>query len=442
MSTSSRIPAPPRDPRLSIAVISPDRHRRIAATLALDACGNAQLFEFTEYPSSLDEVLQPRQRQFDVAMIDVVLIDMESDPERAVALLEQLCGGDAIVAMAFSGHADTELMLRSMRAGAREFFILPFNHDAIARALSRVAVRLQPPPPQRKADGRMHVFFGAKGGVGVTTLACNFAVALAEESGRRTLLIDLNFHLGDAALNLGIDARHSVIDALQDSARLDAKLLSTFLADHDSGLRVLAAPSQAPLSRPGDEDLGRLLAVARQQFDNVVVDAGKKINLRPMHLFDESTTAYLVTQVGIPELRNANRLITQFSADPPAQLEIVINRHQSRFLGLTDEHLNKALTRPVGWKVPNDFKAVKQMQSSATPLVHLDSPIAGVIRQMARAACGLVAAGQRESALDLVKAGLGLGRKAESKRLGPESVRPPAEQAGRAAGSSAGALSG
>ena len=74
------------------------------------------------------------------------------------------------------------------------------------------------------------------------------------------------------------------------------------------------------------------------------------------------------------------------------------------------------------------------------PLV--ESCIAGVIRQMARAACGLVAAGQRDSALDLVKAGLGLGRKAESKRLGPESVRPPAEQAGRAAGSSAGALSG
>ena len=260
-------------------------------------------------------------------------------------------------------------------------------------------------------------------------------------SGRSTLLIDLNFCLGDAALNLGIDARHSVMDALQDPARLDAKLLATFLAEHDSGLRVLAAPSRVPRSRPGDENLGRLLAVARQQFDNVVVDAGKKINLRPMHLFDESTTAYLVTQVGIPELRNANRLITQFSADLPDQLEIVINRHQSRFLGLTDEHLSKALTRPVAWKVPNDFRAVKQMQSSATPLVHLDSPIAGVIRQMARAACGPVAAGQWESARKLVKAGLGLGRKGEGKRLGPESVRPQAEQTGRSAGSRTGALS-
>lgn len=442
MSISSQIPTPPCDPRLSIAVISPDRHRRIAATLALDACGNAQLFEFTQYPSSQDEVLQLRERHFDVVAIDAVLIDVESDPERAVALVERLCSGDAIVAMVFSGHADADLMLRSMRAGAREFFILPFNYDTIARALSRVAVRPPPLPPERKSEGRMQVFFGAKGGVGVTTLASNFAVALAEESGRSTLLIDLNFHLGDAALNLGIDARHSVMDALQDSARLDAKLLSTFLADHDSGLSVLAAPSQVPPSRPGDEDLGRLLAVARQQFDNVVVDAGKKINLRDMHLFDESTTAYLVTQVGIPELRNANRLIAQFSTDPEAQLEIVINRHQSRFLGLTDEHLNKALTRPVGWKVPNDFKAVKQMQSSATPLVHLDSPIAGVIRQMARAACGLVAAGQRESARNLVKAGLGLGKKAEGKRLGPESVRPPAEQAGRAPSSRAGALSG
>jgi len=35
---------------------------------------------------------------------------------------------------------------------------------------------------------------------GTTTVACNFAVELAQESGRSTLLIDLDLPLGDAAL--------------------------------------------------------------------------------------------------------------------------------------------------------------------------------------------------------------------------------------------------
>jgi pilus assembly protein CpaE len=139
-----------------------------------------------------------------------------------------------------------------------------------------------------------------------------------------------------------------------------------------------------------EEAIGSLIAVARKQFHFVVVDAGKKIDLRQMNLFEESATAYLVTQAGIPELRNANRLITQFTTtDRCPTLEIVINRYQSRFLGITDEHLAKALNRPVRWKVPNDYKAVRQMQTSATPLVDQESPLAIAIREMAHTASGM-----------------------------------------------------
>jgi pilus assembly protein CpaE len=162
-----------------------------------------------------------------------------------------------------------------------------------------------------------------------------------------------------------------------------------FLVRHPSGLAVLAAPAELASTRISEEAIGSLIAVARRQFHFVVVDAGKKIDLRRMNLFEESATAYLVTQAGIPELRNANRMITQFSADRCPTLEIVINRYQSRFLGITDEHLAKALNRPVRWKVPNDYKAVRQMQTSATPLVDQESPLAIAIRAMAHSASGM-----------------------------------------------------
>ena len=94
---------------------------------------------------------------------------------------------------------------------------------------------------------------------------------------------------------------------------------------------------------------------------------------------------------GRPELRNSNRLISQFftatSVKTP-KLEIVINRYEPRALGVSDETITKALTRPANWKIPNDYAAVRQMQNTATPLALGDSPISRLVRQMAVSICG------------------------------------------------------
>ena len=126
--------------------------------------------------------------------------------------------------------------------------------------------------------------------------------------------------------------------------------------------------------------------MARQEFDNVVVDVGSRLDLTGTALFKDASPIYLVTQAGIPELRNSNRLITQFFTGGGPKLEIVINRYEPRSLGVSEEHITKALTRPAQWKIPNDYAAVRKMQNTATPLALADSPISRLIRQMARAA--------------------------------------------------------
>lgn len=403
------------DGPLTVAVVSPDRQHRIAATTALAQCGNVDPREFPDYPPNLDNAASLLGQGF-----AAVLVDLDGNPQYALALVEKLCIEGSAIVMVFSGHADSDLILSSMRAGAREFFTVPFTQSTIAKALQWVATQHKPTSTARKVDGRLLVFFGSKGGVGVTTVATNFAVALAEESRQSTLLIDLNLHLGDAAMNLGIDSPHSIVDALQNSTRLDSSLLSKLVVRHDSGLSVLAAPAELPATVATNVAIGSLLQAARRQFQYVVIDAGKKIDLKQMHLFEESATAYLVTQVGIPELRNANRLLTQFSADCGPKLEIVINRHHSRSTGLSDEHLAKALNRSIQWKIPNDFAAVRKMQSTAIPIVHQDSAIAGVIRQMARSICGTSAAKEGEGARGFSMAGLRLPWKSAAKSSNPE----------------------
>jgi len=69
------------------------------------------------------------------------------------------------------------------------------------------------------------------------------------------------------------------------------------------------------------------MSVARRNFDNVVVDAGSNLDLTDSALFKEASTVYLVMQFGIPDLRNANRLISQLFPINDPKLEVVINRY-------------------------------------------------------------------------------------------------------------------
>ena len=380
---------------LSIALIGPDEDRRAAAATALAGCDDNEIREFSSYPASLADVPKLLEPHY-----DVIVLELDSDFEYALKLVEIICTSDPATVMVYSMKTDPELLVRCMRAGAREFLTLPFAPGTVAEALVRASARrlAAPPSAPKKAGGRLMGFLGAKGGDGVTTLACNFAVSLAQESKESTVLIDLDLPLGDAALNLGIAAEYSTINALQNARRLDSSFLSTLLVKHSSGVSVLAAPGRFPKFDASNEDINKLIAVARQTFDNVVIDMGSKLDLTGTNLFKEESTIYLVIQADIAGLRNANRLISQYFATGIPKLEIVLNRFQQRDMGIADELVTKALTRSSKWKIPNDYAAVRRMQHTAIPLALEDSPISRLIRKMARSACGLPEVQEKEKA--------------------------------------------
>jgi pilus assembly protein CpaE len=369
---------------LSIALIGPNELTRRGASEALRRGRGNEIREFDAYPADLDEVPRLLDQHF-----DVILIDLDTNPEYALELVESLCANGSATVMVLSSQPNSDLLVRCMRAGAREFLTPPFAQATMAEALVRAAARRPAIRPQKKTRGKLLVFLGAKGGAGVTTLACNFAVALAEQSKQSTLLIDLDLPLGDAALNLGIIAEYSTISALQDYVRLDPALLEKLIVKHSSGVRVLAAPGRFPAFHASGEAVDKLITVARQSFDNVVVDVGSKFDAAGTVLYREATAVYLVTQAGIPELRNSNRLISQYFPAEDKKLEIVLNRYEPKSLGVNHEHIAKALTRSPQWKIPNDYPAVRRMQNTATPLVAVDSPISRLIKKMARTAGGV-----------------------------------------------------
>ncbi|HEX7729691.1 MAG TPA: AAA family ATPase [Terracidiphilus sp.] len=369
---------------LKLALIGPHDQRRRTVASALASSHAAVVREYSTYPPSLKDVPRLLEQGF-----DAVIIDMESDPEYALSLVEEIAGTGQATVIVYAARVDPNWIVRAMRAGAREFLSDPIDQNALTEALARVGTRRTTPRPQQKTGGKLLVFLGGKGGSGVTTVACNFAVALVQDCGQSAVLIDLDLPLGDAALSLGLSPQFSTADALQSADRLDSNFFQKLLVKHSSGLPVLGAPGRFPHVQAHNEAIDKLLAVAKQEFDWVVVDAGSRFDLTGASWFQRADTVYMVMQAGIPELRNSHRLVSEFFKTGVPKLEIVLNRYVSRSMGVDEEHIEKALTRPIQWRIPSDYFTVRRMQNEAVPITSEDSAISKSIQDMARAACGM-----------------------------------------------------
>jgi Flp pilus assembly CpaE family ATPase len=380
---------------LSVALIGPNEERRSVMRKALAATRRAKVREFDSYPPELDHVKRL------LASCDLVMLDLDSNPDVALSLVEKANTAEAAKFIVYSENSDPKLAVRTMRAGVREYLLLPLERGALEDALGRTAVFLrEKADPSEKSLGKLLVFTGSKGGSGVTTVACNVAIALAQRSDQRVLLIDFALPIGDAALCLGIAADYSTEDALRNFDRLDARYLQNLLVQHRSGVFVLAAPTQVPETEVSKAAVSKLIAIGLHEFDHVVVDVGSRIDVAAKILFEEASTIYLVTQTGISDLRNSNRVISQFFTEGNPNLEVVINRIESRFNETTNgDVITKALGRPVRWKIPDDQAAARALQSDESGLA--DSRISRISLEMASSITGLPIPKPRKKEADL-----------------------------------------
>lgn len=362
----------------SIALIGPDAEKRTAIANALAQWPGADVRQFPSYPPAVDGVAELVKLSF-----ELIVIDAESDSDYAIQMIENLSTRSTATVMAYAWSAKQEIAERFKSAGAREYLDAPFEFS-VPSALERAAdARYAKTSPAKSWEAKLLVFFGAKGGSGTTTVACSYAIALAQESRQRTLLIDLGLPLGDAALNLGLTSDYSTEDALQDPERLDPSLLEALAVKHESGIEVLAAPSKVPEVTPSAAAIDKLMKMARKVYTNVIVDVGSRVDLMDTTLFSEAYRIYLVSQASISDLRNAERLMSRYFSTDSQRLEIVINRFEPGAARMTEEQMNSALGRPVRWKVPSDQDAIHNLQSAHAPMSDTDSQFSRSILEMA-----------------------------------------------------------
>jgi pilus assembly protein CpaE len=304
---------------------------------------------------------------------DVGVIALDADPDRAIELIQRLSHESPDTALlAASENTDGHQILRTIRAGAREFLTLPMSRDDLASALERVS--------QQKfgsADGggrscEVIAVCGATGGVGTTSTAVNLGCVIAEDSRNSVALLDLDLALGDADVFLDSIPDYTLADVVQNISRLDIQLLKRSLTKHSSGLYLLPRPVELrDTAAITDDSLRKVIGLLKASFTHLIIDLSKTYSAIDMAAIESATRVVLVTQLDLPCLRNVVRLMMSFEEIDGlhSKVEIVVNRAGLDSGQISLKKAKETLGREVFALLPNDYRTMVEVRNNGVPLI-------------------------------------------------------------------------
>lgn len=303
----------------------------------------------------------------------IAVIDFDKGPELALETAEFLRQSffHKVAIVALSSATDPDLLLRAMRAGCSEFLGKPFDEEELLEALVKLDQRWSASIARPQNSGKILSFFGAKGGVGTTTLTVHLATFLVSVCRKKVLLIDNRGQLGHVALYLGLDgSHHHFHELVRNVSRLDEDLLRGFIGSHASGLDVLSSPDVYGGSRNADPSaVERTLEFLSTQYDFVLLDCDASfddVNFAVIHL---SNWVYLIATPEIGAIRDLSRYVDGLIQNEQAaeKLQVIINRYSSHE-AVTVEQIEKAVHLPIAIKLANSYREVTHSINIGKPL--------------------------------------------------------------------------
>lgn len=341
---------------------------------------------------------------------DIGLVAIDRDPGKALELVAHLGQSSPECAvLVVSSSSDGNLILQTMRAGAKEFLTQPVRIEDLLAALGRISERRFGKGEKKPRGSQVIAVAGSIGGVGTTSLAVNLGVALAADDRNSVALVDLDLSLGDADVYLDTIPDYTLVDVAQNVTRLDFSLLKRSLTKHSSGLFLLPRPVQLEdVSLITAEDLQRVIGLMKATFTHVVLDLSKGYSPIDIVALEMATHVLLVTQLDLPCLRNVVRLMMSFKemkglAD---RVKVVINRVGLEAGQITLKKAQETIGKEIFWQLPNDYRSMIAARNNGVPLAE-QAPKAAITQSITEMAEALTrdergegeAAGKKSSGL-------------------------------------------
>ncbi|MCS7026121.1 MAG: AAA family ATPase [Bryobacteraceae bacterium] len=384
---------------ISLLVASNDEQFRETVRENLLNLPNSRVIsEYPEISSNLYiRVLQDLERHPEAAL----LLDMSYDTETALSALQKVKQAVPDLYVIVSNfQADGETVLACLRAGANDFLTQPLKRLEFRDAMQRLESIPRRVNMTGSRLGKIYTFVGAKGGVGVTTLAVNFASVLAQRK-QQTVLLDFDWTANEVAMQVGATPQYTLLEVGENLNRMDQALFEGFVTRDPLGFFLVGPPDSLEQRGYFTEPMFREFATFLvEKYQSVVIDAGRNINDEVvLAALQASNTIFLVLNQEYPAIRNTQRYLSfllrlGFSQD---QIKILVNRYSKKVdpHHATVEQIQQTLNQKVFYGIPSSPLVLASI-NKARPLVS-DRQAAGDWDRVFRAFVDKATGVQREA---------------------------------------------
>ena len=235
------------------------------------------------------------------AFPEVVFLDLARDPEpyfQLGAQIHRTRPACKLVACSSVVPPNHQLLLEAMRSGVQDFLPKPVDPRSLKEILARFSKDLEGNTDRSSLD-RLIVVMGSKGGVGTTTVAVNVGVQLANYARKHVALLDFANPLGNVHLLLDLHPKFTVRDAVDNLDRLDSHFFAGLMTRHKTKLEVLGGATQPEeWQNIPIPSLDRVVNVAQNNFDMVLVDMGSQFSSEWSSILRMARMILIVAEIG------------------------------------------------------------------------------------------------------------------------------------------------
>jgi len=322
---------------------------------------------------------------------NILLVDLSEsgDPLTDINSLAEVCEPGTIV-IAMGQINDVRLYRDLIISGLQDYLLKPFTAAQIRDVLTQAQTALNAPKAEEASTDTPHVsnvVIGARGGVGVSTIATSLAWLFSTEHERMTALLDLDLHFGTGALTLDLDPGRGLTDAIDNPSRIDGLFIERAMIKANEKLSLLSA--EAPINSPMMTDgtaFFQLQEEFRSVFESTVIDLPRDMLINYPHLLGDVNTTILVSELTLAGARDTIRLLSWLKSHAAQSNVIVaINNAQNSNLEISRQDFENSIERKIDFLIPTDPKAAAQAAKLGKSIVEAAKTSKASVKIMALA---------------------------------------------------------
>lgn len=353
--------------KTKIVIMDRDETSRVILKDYIDDIENTEITaEFVDY-DRLEEYASNNEC--------IAVVDISDDEKKAVDTISNINSNNKNVRIiAISNKTSTETIIKTMRAGAREFITKPVTKTQFVNTIKELLTTEK----ANSGDNSCKIIstFSNKGGIGKTSIAVNLAVEIAEMTKEKTALLDLNLQLGDVSTFLDLAPTFDVCYVVNNLSNIDNTNITNALTRYkNTSLYVIADPINIENSKEiTAEQIKALIVELKKTFSYIIIDVGTNIDAKTITALDMSDLILLCAIVNLPAVRNIQRCMNLFKKldYPQDKIKLVLNRYMENEEIKTSD-IEEVVHQKVFWKIPNNYLTMMSAINKGVPVNMINS---------------------------------------------------------------------